>query len=231
MSEAPSPVDPLEDVVVRPYRAADRERVRRICFDTGYLGEPVAWQWRDVESFADLFTSYYTDHEPESAFVAERDGVVEGYLLGCADSRRATSEPAIFFRHVLRRGIALRPGTAGFVWRSFGDALVDGLRRRLQAPVGHDDRWPAHLHIDLLPSIRGLGVGSRLMRAWLDRLRALSVPGCHLQTVAENHNAIAFFSAVGFTPCGAPTLAPGLRSPGGDRHHIQLMVQALARQQ
>ena len=36
-----------------------------------------------------MFTSYYTDAEPQSALVAELDGEVAGYLLGCVDSRRA----------------------------------------------------------------------------------------------------------------------------------------------
>lgn len=218
------------DVVVRPFEPGDRPAIRRICFETGYMGEPVAWQWRDAESFAELFTAYYTDHEPESAFVAERRGRVEGYLLGCVDTRRATSEASVFFRVLVRRGIAFRPGTAGFVWRSFGDVLGDGLRRRLPPPEEHDERWPAHLHIDLLPSLRGLGVGSRLMRAWMDHLHARSVPGCHLRTLGENERAIAFFSANGFRSSGPPSLVPGLRSPRGARHHVQLMVRALAPQ-
>ena len=78
-----------DDPVIRPYESRDREAVRRVCFETGYMGDPIAWQWRDAESFADLFTSYYTDHEPESATVVEIDGRVVGYLLGCRDTRHA----------------------------------------------------------------------------------------------------------------------------------------------
>ena len=63
--------------------------------------------------------------------MAELDGVVAGYLLGCVDSRRAWNPASIFGRHFLRRGIGFRPGTAGMVWRSFGDVVVDALRRRL----------------------------------------------------------------------------------------------------
>lgn len=226
-SGPPLPIE-VGGVVIRPYEAGDRATVRRICFDTGYMGEP-SWQWREPESFADLFTSYYTDAEPESALVAVRDGAVEGYLLGCVDSRRAWSEAAVFSRLVWRRGIALRPGTAAFVWRSFGDVVVDGIRRRLPPPSVHDDRWPAHLHIDLLPSVRGRGVGAALLRTWLGRLEALGVPGCHLQTLAENLRAIAAFESVGFERMGAPTMAPGLRTRAGGRHHVQLLVRSTAR--
>ena len=97
----------------------------RSAYGTGYMGDPIDWQWRDRESFADMFTGYYTDREPGSAFVVEVDGVVEGYLLGCLDSHQAWNPATVAGRHIVRRGIAFRPGTAAVVWRTFGDAAVD----------------------------------------------------------------------------------------------------------
>jgi RimJ/RimL family protein N-acetyltransferase len=217
----------LDDVVLRPYEPGDRARVRRICFDTGYMGEP-EWQWRDPESFADLYTSYYTDAEPQSAIVAERAGVVEGYLLGCLDSRRAWSEASIFVRLLRRRWIAVRPSTARFVWRSFADVGRDRLLGRPPPEPVHDDRWPAHLHIDLLPGIRGRGVGAAMLRVWLARLDDAGVAGCHVQTLAENVRAVAAFESVGFERRGDPAPVPGLRTRGGGRHHVQLLTRSAA---
>ncbi|MHB8467478.1 MAG: GNAT family N-acetyltransferase, partial [Acidimicrobiales bacterium] len=198
-----------------------------ICYVTGYLGARVDWMYRDVESFADLFSGYYTDAEPESAMVAERDGVVVGYLLGCVDSTKTWDPAPIIGRHVFRRGIALRPGTAGFIWRSVADAVRDRRHGPLPPSKVIDARWPAHLHVDLLQEARGTGVGSRLVRLWLDRLRRMGVAGCHLETFAENTTALAFFEAMGFSREGDPVLVPGFRSPAGGRHHVQLMVQRL----
>jgi ribosomal protein S18 acetylase RimI-like enzyme len=215
------------EVVIRRFEPRDRATVRRICFDTGYMGAP-EWQWRDRQSYADLFTGYYTDAEPESALVAERSGVVEGYLLGCVDSRQVWGEAAVFGRLCLRRGIAFRPGTAGFVWRAILDTARATIRGGHVPTAFHDDRWPAHLHIDLLPPLRGRGVGSALMRTWLDELRRLGVPGCHLQTLAENQRAIAAFESAGFERRGEPVLAPGLRTPTGGRHHVLLLVRDIS---
>lgn len=211
-------------VTVRPYRASDREAVRRIAFDTGSMGEPAAWYWRDAASFADIWTAYYTDSEPESASVAVEGASVVGYLLGCVDSARAPSARSALLRHLLRRQLLFRPGTAGFFLRAIADVV-----RELSVPSGavSDPRWPSHLHVNLLPAAPGRGAGRALMENWLDRLRELGSPGCHLGTLAENVKAIEFFRRIGFQPYGPPAPVPGLRLRSGGRMHQQLMVIGL----
>lgn len=209
---------------IRAYRHEDRDAIRRIVFETGFLGESAACYWRDAESFADVWSGYYTDREPESAFVAAEGGNVLGYLLGCVDSRRAPSPRAAIARQLWRRQLLLRPGTAGFFWRTLGDLL-----REPRAPSGElvDACFPSHLHIDLLPAARGRGAGRGLMEAWLARLHAAGSPGCHLGTFAENTGAIRFFERMGFARHGAPSLVPGMRLRAGGRMHQQLMTRSL----
>jgi ribosomal protein S18 acetylase RimI-like enzyme len=210
-------------IVVRGFRPGDRPAVRRICHQAGYMGAPADWYWRHAESFADVWTGYYTDREPESFFVADRDGEVLGYLAGCVDSARAPSPKAALTRAAIRHGLLLRPGTAGFFWRGIRESLG------LETPTGElrDPRWPAHLHIDLLPQARGQGVGTALMQEWFARLRALGVPGCHLSTFAENAAAIRFFERMGFRRHGERIRTPGMRTPAGEQHHLQYLVRDL----
>ena len=210
-------------IEVRAYEPSDRAAVRAICHATGFMGEPADWYWRDAESFADACTRYYTDQEPESSLVAVRDGRVVGYLLGCVDTARAPSMAEVSTRLALRRALLLRPGTAAFFWRALFDVLAD---RSVPSGEMRDARWPSHLHINLLPEARGTGGGAALVRAWLDRLAALGSPGCHLETFAENRNAIAFFERVGFRRQGPPTRVPGMRTRDGSRMHVQAMVTA-----
>ncbi|HVM98557.1 MAG TPA: GNAT family N-acetyltransferase [Candidatus Acidoferrales bacterium] len=210
---------------IRPYAISDREAVRSICFATGFMGEPVDWLWRDGASFADLFTRYYTDREPESLWVAERDGKVVGYLSGCVDSKQSHGASAEVIRRVVLRGGLVRPGIARFLWRSTFDILRD--RGAVEEDLG-DPRFPAHLHINLLPMGRGIGLGRRLMNEWLDRLRTLGVPGVHLGTFAENRNGIAFFESSGFVRQGEPIKAPGFRTRDRRRMHVQWMARSVA---
>ncbi len=218
----------MAPAMIRPYAPSDRDAVRHICFVTGDAGDPVASQWADAESFADMYTGYYTDEEPESAFVAESDGKVVGYLLGCRDSTRAWSPASVAARHALRSGLLVRPGTAGYLWRAVGDIVADRVRSGVRPNdlAFTDPAYPAHLHIDLLERARGTGVGAALMRTWLDTLRAEGVPGCHLQTMAQNRAAIGFFAAMGFRRHGEPVPSPGHRRAGA-RTHVQAMVQSL----
>ena len=214
----------MAKIQVRPYRADDRPQIRDICYRTGYLGDPVDWFWRDRSSFEDLFSSWYTDAEPESLWVADRGGKAVGYLFGCTDTARAEGPARAALRAVLERGLLLRPGTAGFFWRCIGDVLRD-----LGFPPGDliDPRWPAHLHVNLLPEARRQGVGAALMHSWLDRLREQRVPGCHLGAFVENTSGIAFFERMGFIRLGAPVAVPGFRLREGGRMHRQILVQTL----
>jgi dihydrofolate reductase len=74
-----------------------------------------------------------------------------------------------------------------------------------------DQRWPAHLHINLVPEARGTGAAQDLMAAWQERLTHSSSPGCHLQTLVENTRATRFFEKSGFAPHGPTPLVPGVR--------------------
>ncbi len=172
-----------------------------------------------------MWSAYYTDLEPESAFVADQQGRVVGYLLGCVESSRAPDAALQVARLGLTRLLVLRPGTAGFFWRALAD-VARGTPPRDDPP---GPSWPSHLHIDLLPEARGRGAGAALMACWLARLREVGSPGCHLGTLEENHGAIAFFERMGFRRHGPPRRVPGLRTRAGARLHAQTMVREVAR--
>ncbi len=64
------------------------------------------------------------------------------------------------------------------------------------------------------------------MEAWFARLVDVGSRGCHLGTLFENTRATGFFERMGFERYGEPQLAPGMRTPSGGRHHLQVMVRS-----
>lgn len=120
--------------------------------------------------------------------------------------------------------LLFRRGTAGFLIR----AIADGLRDRESAKGDFiEPRWPAHLHIDVLPEARGIGLGAALIVRWLHQLRQLGSPGCHLATIAENAPAVSFFERSGFHNYGRPARIAGMRGSDGGRLHQQIMVREI----
>ncbi|MGH7813869.1 MAG: GNAT family N-acetyltransferase [Candidatus Binataceae bacterium] len=190
------------DIAIRPFhrdppgaRMEDRARIRMISCDTGIAGLPIELAWTAREVFADFWTIYYTDYEPESCFVAESGGQVVGYITGCLDTERfnRTMKSAIVPRilpKLVTTGAAFRPRNLRrmlALWRCF---------RRGELHEPDLSAYPAHLHINLLDGYRGCGAGSRLMSTLLDYCRARGVAGIHLGSVSRR--AIPFFARNGF---------------------------------
>lgn len=71
-----------EEVIIRQYQKDDRDFVRKISWDTSFMGNPAYPIFEDKEILTDFLTAYFTDHEPESCFVAESGKKVIGYLIG-----------------------------------------------------------------------------------------------------------------------------------------------------
>src|SRR5690625_4827608 len=81
--------------------------------------------------------------------------------------------------------------------------LIERIHAAPRTAAELTDKWPAHVHIDLLPVVQGQGMGRATMIALLDLLRAAGAPGVHLGVDPANTGAVAFYERLGyqrFTP-------------------------------
>jgi hypothetical protein len=150
---------------IRPYQPSDREAVRRLCCQTGFLGEPIDPVYEDRELFADFLTTYYTDHEPESSFVIEKDGDLRGYLLGSRKPLRNQiysfyQNVCLFLRALLRYPRYNEKSRRFILW-----ILMNGWREVPAAP-----RRTPHFHINLLPDARKMSTTRSLLSAYFTYL-------------------------------------------------------------
>jgi len=178
---------------IRPYRAGDLDALYDICLKTGDAGEDATHLYRDPRLLGHVYAAPYGLFAPQSAFVAEDEDGVGGYVLGPADTRgfeallEAQWWPSLRARHP-------DPAEA-----TSPDAR---LCRLIHHPARMTRRiaeaYPAHLHIDLLPRLQGQGLGKRMIARWLARVAELGARGAHLSVGTRNARAVRFYRAFGF---------------------------------
>src|SRR3954451_14923331 len=145
------PMPPEKTIRIRKYERSDRARVRQLCGDTGFLGNPIDPVFEDREIFADYLTAYYTDWEPESAFVLLVNGEIRGYLLGSRFPLRqqlynAYNNVALFFRGILRYPR----------YNAASKKFVKWIFTQPWKEVPQSPRRTAHFHINLLSDARSV---------------------------------------------------------------------------
>jgi len=220
----------MGEIVIRAYRPEDRPAVRDICFDTGLMGESIAPQYADRESFADMFTAHFTDNEPEHVVVADLDGRVVGYMCAALDARTARSPMSYGIAHAFLRGVCFRPGTAGFYWRTGFDMFSDLVRAK--KPKLDLNRFPSTNHINLLPEARGGGAAFDLFFTAVDGLKERGSPGMHAEALASNKAVAEFITRkLGGEKLGEPYMLPGLRGKDGERVQAQMFILDLTNYQ
>jgi ribosomal protein S18 acetylase RimI-like enzyme len=213
----------VTEIAVRPYRPSDRAELLDVVFEAAGEGAPSSDLWGHSESLADVYLKPYLDLEPASAFVATVDDRPAGYLVGCVDDARFPSEEERMREAIKRHRLFRNPRARRFLVRAALETASLRIRRQPTAGGLSDPRWPSHLHIDLMPVVRGTGAAQGLMELWFERVRAAGSPGCYLQTSAENHRAVRYFERMGFTRYGDTPVVPGMRFEGRPMHQ-QTMV-------
>ncbi len=195
--------------LIREYRQDDREEVRKIAVEaSASAGYPRS----DPRLLADLLTNYYLRYEPEHSIVAEVDGRVSGYLLGCLDTRwcRLLKSllviPSATIRSLPRGNLGLKElrylATVIYV------SIRGGLRQK--SPRG----YPAHFHVNVRSDYRGLGTGTSLVERFLDILRENGIPGVHVRVRRGDLKVAEFFKSFGFTrSVGYPVAVSNERGP------------------
>ena len=184
-------------VALRPYRASDLEALYEICLLTGDSGQDASPLHADRKVIGELYAAPYGVLEPEHVFVAEDDQGVAGYIVGTYDTMAFEARQEREWWPPLRLHYA----------DISQDSLTTADRMRIKAinepgsnPADIVSRYPAHIHMNLLPRLRGQRVGTGLLQLWTEQAKAAGVGGIHLGASSRNIGGVAFWTKSGFEP-------------------------------
>lgn len=206
-----------EPARLRGFRPDDVDDLYRICLQTADSGQDATDLFQDPRLPGDVYVAPYLTFEPSLAFVAEDAAGVGGYIVGALDSQVFDRRLAQDWRPGLRARYPEAPQD-----QASGVSMAERYARHdihhpFGAPPEVVERFPSHLHVNLVPRMQGRGTGRRLVMTLISSLRDHGSPGVHLLVGHSNQRAIGFYRHTGFTELtatGVHIFAMGL---GGTR--------------
>ncbi len=180
-------------IEIRTYQESDLELLYKICLLTGDSGKDATEIYSDPKLLGHFYAAPYAIFENELCFIATINNKPAGYILGTKDSKkfREITEKKWFPNLRKQYIMPLESDNSP-------DAKIIRLIHQGYVLKKELEKYPAHLHIDLLHSIQGKGIGKKIMFSFIDKLKELNVPALHLEVGKSNESAIKFYEKLGF---------------------------------
>jgi hypothetical protein len=183
-----------ERFAVRSYQPSDRDAVRDLCCQTGFLGKPIDPVFEDRELFADFLTDYYLVCEPDSAFIITVDDAVKGYLLGCRFPRRHQMFSVRKSVSLGAKAVLRLPRYKAESRRYIRWIALNAWREVPEAPRG-----VGHFHINFLPELKRVAVFRAVLEHYLRFLADHGVKQISAQMVTfDERRTLHLFERYGF---------------------------------
>ena len=183
--------------IMRSYTSTDLDSLYAIALATGDSGSDASHKFHDLELLGDVYAAPYAIFEPELALVIEDQHGVAGYCVGALHTRTFELLLDLLWWPALQHRYPLS-SVSGSDRRLAGDAgVIQIMHHPPQSPDWLVDDYPSHLHINLLPRLKGQGHGRRLLTAWHERAGAMGSTGFHLGVDPRNTSAFGFYEAMG----------------------------------
>jgi ribosomal protein S18 acetylase RimI-like enzyme len=186
-----------EPVHIRRCRPDDLDDVNSICLHTADSGRDGTALFRDPLLPGRVWAEPYVRFEPSLAFVAEDARGVGGYVVAALDTLDFERRLELSWWPAMREFYPdAQPGDEMSLWERY--ARHD-IHHHFGVSPDVTERYPSHLHINLLPRMQRHGTGRRLISELVTALREHGSRGLHLLVGDSNPRAIGFYRHVGFT--------------------------------
>ena len=176
-------------MIIRKYKQTDRKDVEYIQLSTYHLGKPIQSLMAHPEKL-NKDIEYYLENEPQSCFVAVDDGKVVGYLLGCLDDKNHEESISSFLGRsiiILFQLPFMDAKDRRFFWGMIKMIFLT-VAGKTEENKFRPPKDSGHIHINLLPKVRGKGVGSRLLKEFFKYARSNDAKRIHADSFQTRLN-------------------------------------------
>ena len=170
---------------------------------TGDSGKDGTSRFDDPRILGHVFAAPYGLFEPSLAFVAEDEAGVGGYIVGALDSREFEVRLEADWWPALRERYPAPPAELPPDQWTPDQRAAGFIHVPLTVPAELAEKYPSHLHINLVPRLQSQGLGQRLMNTLIYALRERGSVGLHFFVWPANQRAVGFYRHLGFTMISA----------------------------
>lgn len=182
---------------IRSANPDDLDALYHITVKTGDMGSDASHLCSDNKMLGHIYSAPYLNYEPELTFVAERNATVLGYCVGTLDTYKFEALLESNWWPPLRLKYQKPDEKTRTSW-SPGEHISWMIHHPEPTPHHIANRFPAHLHMNLLPEAQGEGVGTMLLERWFQKAAQLGATAAHIGADPQNKRAIQFWNKQGF---------------------------------
>jgi ribosomal protein S18 acetylase RimI-like enzyme len=183
-----------DQVSIRMAKPQDAAKLSEICLLTGDSGSDASDKYQYKEMLGDFYLRPYLEFEGDLVFVLVKAEKIVGYAVGALDTY-------VFADSMNSRWLPGLRDKYGPLVSAFNEYETK-LWELIQEPFPIDpqilERYPSHMHIDLVSSAQGSGYGRSMVSVLLGALISAGSRGVHLGMSKTNQGAGLFYEKVGF---------------------------------
>ncbi len=167
---------------IRKYKPSDKERLRFICKETTWDDNKT--DENKLDSVAVIYNDYFTEYEPENIFVAVNDDDIPvGYVI-CSSNYTLFKDKMLSV--IKNRVKSIYTPSLLMFYASLISVMITKKPHR------------THLHIDILPEAQRMGLGTKLIDALCEHLKAKNIRNVSVLTISTDSMGYKFYTKYGF---------------------------------
>jgi len=190
----------MSNVTIRKAVNSDIPYLYEICLKTGDNGNDATDLFFDPYLIGQYYAAPYLFFKDGICFIAEYEYHPQGYIIAVPATDIFNKWMEEQWLPPLRKMFP-QPFPSEKIRSEKEDRIIKRIHEQ-HHPADAEDwltDYPAHLHIDLLPSLQGKGMGRALIDTLFAELKKQGVPGLHLGVSGNNTGAVAFYRKLGFS--------------------------------